>query len=149
MIEEIYLLKHIQSNAVDNVCTDSLCKKVSVFRVILVQMQQNADQNNSEYGPLFTQWNCLLSQAKLSSLDVVLCPIWYHMYDLKNVKNTHGGVLLLVSFKLLACNFAKSNTPPWGFLLFVNCVNDTKSRNTSHMMFLIIFCYLKYYSDST
>ena len=27
---------------------------------------------------------------------VVHCAIWYHLYNLKNVKNTHGGVLLLV-----------------------------------------------------
>ena len=26
---------------------------------------------------------------------MMLCAIWYHMYNLKNVKNTHGGVLLL------------------------------------------------------
>ena len=23
------------------------------------------------------------------------CTIWYHLYNLKNMKNTHGGVLLL------------------------------------------------------
>ena len=27
---------------------------------------------------------------------VMFCAIWYHLYNLKNVKNTHGGVLLLV-----------------------------------------------------
>ena len=26
-------------------------------------------------------------------LFVVRCAIWYHLYNLKNVKNTHGGVL--------------------------------------------------------
>ena len=26
---------------------------------------------------------------------VVRCAIWYHLYNLKNVKNTHGGVLIL------------------------------------------------------
>ena len=36
--------------------------------------------------------------------------IWYHLHYLKNVKNAHGGVFLLV-----ACNFTKSNTPPWVF----------------------------------
>ena len=46
------------------------------------------------------------------------CAIWYHLYNLKHVKNTHGGVLLLVKFKALACNFTKSNTPPWVFLTF-------------------------------
>ena len=25
----------------------------------------------------------------------MLCAIWYHLHNLKNVKNTHGGVLLL------------------------------------------------------
>ena len=40
------------------------------------------------------------------------CGIWYHLYNLKNVKNTHEGVLLL------ACNFTKSNTPPWVFFTF-------------------------------
>ena len=31
--------------------------------------------------------------------NVILCAIWYHLYNLKNVKNTHG----------------KSETPPWMF----------------------------------
>ena len=38
-------------------------------------------------------------------VNVVRCAIWYHLYNLKNVKNTHGEVLFLV----------KSNTPPWFF----------------------------------
>ena len=29
----------------------------------------------------------------------MLCTIWYHLYNLKNVKNTHGGVLLLVKLQ--------------------------------------------------
>ena len=45
----------------------------------------------------------------ISQLYVVLCTIQYHVYNLKNVKNTHGGVLLSVKF---------SNTPPWVFFTF-------------------------------
>ena len=30
---------------------------------------------------------------------VMPCKIWYHLYNLKNVKNTHGGVLLLVKLQ--------------------------------------------------
>ena len=41
---------------------------------------------------------------------VVLCAIWYYSYNLKNVKNTHGGVLLIVKLQALACNFTKSKT---------------------------------------
>ena len=35
------------------------------------------------------------------------CSIWYHLYNLKNVKNTHGGVLVLVKLQ------PEINTPPW------------------------------------
>ena len=28
-----------------------------------------------------------------------LCAIWYHLCNLKNVKNTYGGMLLLVKLK--------------------------------------------------
>ena len=44
------------------------------------------------------------------------CTIWYHLYNLKNMANTHGGVLLLVQAEV--CNFTKSNTPPWMFFTF-------------------------------
>ena len=37
------------------------------------------------------------------------CTIWYHLYNSKNVENTHGGVLILAS------NFTKINTLPWVF----------------------------------
>ena len=33
---------------------------------------------------------------------VMLCAIWYHLYNLKNVKNTQGGVLLLVKLQASA-----------------------------------------------
>ena len=53
---------------------------------------------------------------------VVCCAISYHLYNLKNVKNTHGGVLILVKLQAEACNFTKINTPPW-----------VKLRNASHL----------------
>ena len=30
---------------------------------------------------------------------VVRCAIWYHLYNFKNVKNTHAGVLILVKLQ--------------------------------------------------
>ena len=72
---------------------------------------------------------------------VVRCAIWYHLYNLKNVKNTYGGVLLLV--KLVAdllkvtllhgcfSRFLKSDShPPKFFFCFLQCwpfKNDEKS----------------------
>ena len=29
------------------------------------------------------------------------CAIWYHLYNLKNIKNTYGGVLILVKLQAL------------------------------------------------
>ena len=47
---------------------------------------------------------------------------WSHLSNLKNVKNTHGGVLLLVKLLASACNFTESNTPPCVLLsLFELC----------------------------
>ena len=31
---------------------------------------------------------------------VMRCAIWYHLYNLKNMKNTNGGVLILVKLQL-------------------------------------------------
>ena len=39
----------------------------------------------------------------------MFCAIWYYFYKLKNMKNTHEGVLLL------------------------NCANGAKPRNASHI----------------
>ena len=36
---------------------------------------------------------------------VVRCAIWYHLYNLKNVKNTHGRVLQKMKAKLLLIHF--------------------------------------------
>ena len=44
----------------------------------------------------------------------MLCTIWYHLYNFKNVENAYGGVLLLVKLQAF-----KSNTRPWVFFTFL------------------------------
>ena len=39
---------------------------------------------------------------------VMRSAIWYHLQNLKNVKNTHGRVLLLLKLQVKAYNFIKS-----------------------------------------
>ena len=53
-------------------------------------------------------------------LYLMFCMIWYYLCNLKNMKNTHGGVLLLVQLQAEACNFTKSNTLLWVFFTFFN-----------------------------
>ena len=38
--------------------------------------------------------NCPNNIKRAPKLFVVRGAIWYHLYNFKNVKNTHGGVLL-------------------------------------------------------
>ena len=55
---------------------------------------------------------CLCSYI-FYKIYVTRCAIWYHLYNSKNVENTHWGVLLLVKlqgFKPEACNFIKKET---------------------------------------
>ena len=52
------------------------------------------------------------------STIVMHCPIWFHLYNSKNGKNTHGGVLTLVKLQAEVCNFTRINTPPWVFFTF-------------------------------
>ena len=59
------------------------------------------------------------------------CAIWYILYNLKNVKNTYGGMLLLVKLQ------AKSNTPQWLFFTFLNLYKWYQSRKTSGIWFYL------------
>ena len=55
-----------------------------------------------------------LKQAKICGALRELVPF----VQFKNVKNTYGGVLILVKLLASACNFAKINTPPWVLFTF-------------------------------
>ena len=93
------------------------------------RMWENTDQNNSEYGH-FSRSNSFIDITKslnsfslntphpqppalqfFSSLQflfqiyVRLCAIWYHLNNFKNVKNTYGGVLLLLNCGLIVLLF--------------------------------------------
>ena len=60
------------------------------------------------------------------------CAIWNHLYSLKNVKSTHGGVLTLVKLQTEACNFTKINTPLWGVFHVFKIVQIVPNRATHH-----------------
>ena len=47
---------------------------------------------------LFFRWPKTKLVIK-NTKNVMFCTIWYHFYSLKNVKNTHGGALLLVKLQ--------------------------------------------------
>ena len=76
----------------------------------------------------YTKWNLWKTAFKNFHLvhSWMLCPICDALRDLipfvkilKNVKNSHGGVLLLIKLLALACNITYSNTPPREFFMFL------------------------------
>ena len=72
----------------------------------------------------------------------MLCMIWYHLYNLQNVKNTHEGVLLLVKFQ------AKSNTPLWVFFTLIKLYKLYQiAKSTTYL--LIYQCFENLYSGDT
>ena len=70
----------------------------TTFNDVMHVLKKLVEQDN------FYVYNCE-SCAKVTNyntiyqLIVTLYAIWYHLYNLKNVKNTHGGVLHLVKLQ--------------------------------------------------
>ena len=61
--------------------------------------------------------------------NVMLCAIWYHLYNLKNV-------LLLVKLQVEASNFTKSSTPPWMCFTFFKLYKWYQiAQRTTHINF--------------
>ena len=60
--------------------------------------------------------SCLrCTRVRYFQLHVTFCTIWFHLYSLKIVKNTNGGVLHLVKLQTEAWNFTENTTLPWVF----------------------------------
>ena len=55
---------------------------------------------------------------------------------LKNMKNTHGGVLLLVKLQAETWNFTKSNTHPWVLFTFFKLYKWYKIPQSVNISFL-------------
>ena len=66
------------------------------------------------------------------ALYVMCCAMWDHLHNLKNVKNTHGRMLLLVKLQAKPATLLKVTLLHECFLRFLYCTNGTKSGKTSH-----------------
>ena len=80
----------------------------------------------------------LLSRQRI----VMLCAIQYHFSNLKNVKNIHGGVLLLVKFDAKACDLLNVTLLHGCFSRFLNCKNGTESLKASHFVVYRFSCFM-------
>ena len=64
---------------------------------------------------------------------VIFCAIWYHFYKVKNVKNTHGGVALLVKLQAKACNFTIKVALSMGVFHVFSIVQIAPNRAKHHL----------------
>ena len=82
----------------------------------------------------FFLWTKLLENLFLAKC--LICgalAIWYHLYNLENLKNTHGGVLVLVKLQAEPATLLKLTLFRGCFSRFLNCTNGNKSCNASHI----------------
>ena len=75
-----------------------------------------------------------LQGIRNGSTVVMLYAIWYHLYNLGNVENAHGGVRLKPAILL------KLSLLHECFSHFLNCTNDIKLPRASQFFFLFFFC---------
>ena len=82
--------------------------------------------------PGFFTFFQLYNDTKSRNPSHMFCTCGYFYNHLKLCK---------YSFKLKPATLRKCNTPPWVFLRFFNCTNDTKSRYVSHMFWSCCYFY--------
>ena len=96
--------------------------------LLLVKLQSEAcnfTKSNTLSWVFFTLFKLYkLCQMAQSITYMMRCTIWHHLYNLKNVKNTHGGVLISV-LKLTLLHGCFSH--------FLNCTNGGKRHKASYI----------------
>ena len=61
------------------------------------------------------------------------CVIWYHLLNLKNVKNAHGGVILSVKLQPTTLQKVSPFYVTLLFSHFLNCTNVAKFHKASNI----------------
>ena len=74
---------------------------------------------------------------------------WDHLFNFKNMKNTHGVVLLLVKLEPKSLTLIKVTLLHGCFSRFLNCTYDTKSCNASHTKLTTIYALLRNVNTQT
>ena len=86
---------------------------------------------------IFTSKQVLKTSSAISLIIFFALSDSLPLYNLKNAKNTHGGVLLFVKLQAKkACSLLKVTLFHGIFSCFLYCTNGTKSLKTSHIQTL-------------
>ena len=107
-----------RKNPIINECLFNSRLKASMVMLAKKETVRLVDSIGDILQSNVTIFNPFEAKIKQDNTSVMRCAIWYHLYNSKSVKHTHGGMLLLVKMQASTCNFTKSNSPLWVFLTF-------------------------------
>ena len=89
----------------------------SFFQCFYCRIQINIEVDLPTIQDIPGEYITMLSVFKINNTDtttisfVMLFAIWYHLYNVKNMKSTHRGVLLLIKLQASVYSFTKSIIP--------------------------------------
>ena len=85
-------------------------------------------------------------------LYVMLCPIWFYLYNFKNLKIIHRGVTLLVKLQTEGVAGWRNNTPPLMFFTFFKLQKWYQITQTiiyRHFCIVLPFCLVTFQESKT
>ena len=95
----------------------------------ITQISSNGIESFTFLDVTVTRRNCKIFDA---------LRVWYHLNNLKNVKNTHGGELLLLKLQVEVCNFSEALFLLGCYSRFLNCTNGThRPKRLIYMLFFV------------
>ena len=103
-----------------------------LFIYLFIYLFFHCFQNN-DFRRVDDEYICQVADSEYRNIYIneTLCAVWYHFYNLKTVKNTDVGLLLLV--KLQDATLLKVTLQQY-FSRVLNCTNGTEPRKASHQM---------------
>ena len=116
-----------RKNPIINECLFNSRLKASMVMLGKKETVRLVDSIGDIFQSNVTIFNPFEAKIKQDNTSVMRCAIWYHLYNSKSVKHTHGGKLLLVTLLKVTLLYGCSSH-------FLNCTNGTKSRNVSHVI---------------
>ena len=96
----------------------------SFFQCFYCRIQINLKVDLPTIQDIPGEYITMLSVFKINNTDtttisfVMLFAIWYHLYNVKNMKSTHGEVLLLIKLQASAYSFTKVSFLLWVLFRF-------------------------------
>ena len=109
---------------------------MSMIKLFGKMLNQVVELSRSLFSQKVLSWTFIVVQYE------TLCAIWYHFYHLKNVKNTHAGVLHLVKLQAEVWSlqlYTESNTSIWAIWVFFTFFINKRYQIVQSIIYIYIY----------